>query len=86
MVLGEMTFDSMMYGNRNETTCKPLERQDLGEQLAAAIQNIQGSITEYVLDDLEAEDEDRSIPPTPVCGISATPWWTARSITARTAA
>ena len=23
MVLGEMTFDSMMYGNRNETTCKP---------------------------------------------------------------
>lgn len=65
MVLGEMTFDSMMYGNRNETTCKPLERQDLGEQLAAAIQNIQGSITEYVLDDLEAEDEDRSIPADP---------------------
>ena len=65
MVLGEMVFDDMMYGNSRETSCMPFEGQDLGEQLAAAIQNIQGSITEYVMDDPEAEGEDKSIPADP---------------------
>ncbi len=65
MVLGEMVFDDMMYGNSRETSCMPFEGQDLGEQLAAAIQNIQGSITEYVMDDPEAESEDKSIPADP---------------------
>ena len=65
MVLGEMVFDDMMYGNSRETSCMPFEGQDLEEQLAAAIQNIQGSITEYVMDDPEAEGEDKSIPADP---------------------
>ena len=63
MVMGEMKEISGPYGP--ETACLPREGQDLGEQLAAAIQNIQGSITEYVMDDPEAEEEDRSIPADP---------------------
>jgi N12 class adenine-specific DNA methylase/adenine-specific DNA methylase len=61
MVLGEMREVSGPYGP--ETACLPMEGQDLGDQLTAAIQNIQGSITEYVLDDPEAED--KSIPADP---------------------
>ena len=63
MVMGEMREVSGPYGP--ETACLPREGQDLGEQLADAIQNIQGSITEYVLDDPEAEGEDKSIPADP---------------------
>ena len=63
MVMGEMREVSGPYGP--ETACLPREGQDLGEQLNAAIQNIQGSITEYVLDDPEAEGEDKSIPADP---------------------
>jgi len=63
MVMGEMQEISGPYGP--ETACLPFDGQDLGEQLAAAIQNIQGSITEYVMDDPEAEDEDKSIPADP---------------------
>ena len=63
MVIGKMREVSGPYGP--ETACLPIEGQDLGEQLAAAIQNIQGSITEYVLDDPEAEGEDKSIPADP---------------------
>ena len=61
MVLGEMRDVSGPSGP--ETACLPMEGQDLGDQLTAAIQNIQGSITEYVLDDPEAED--KSIPADP---------------------
>nr|WP_243149363.1 LPD11 domain-containing protein [Colidextribacter sp. OB.20] len=63
MVMGEMREVSGPHGP--ETACLPREEQDLGEQLTAAIQNIQGTITEYVLDDPETEDEDRSIPADP---------------------
>jgi N12 class adenine-specific DNA methylase len=63
MVMGEMREVSGPYGP--ETACLPHEEQDLGEQLAAAIQNIQGSMTDYVLDDPEAEGEDKSIPADP---------------------
>ena len=63
MVMGEMREVSGPYGP--ETACLPREGQDLGEQLTAAIQNIQGSITDYVLDDPEAEGEDKSIPADP---------------------
>ncbi len=63
MVMGEMKEISGPYGP--ETACLPREGQDLGDQLTAAIQNIQGSITEYVLDDPEAEGEDKSIPADP---------------------
>ena len=63
MVMGEMREISGPYGP--ETACLPIEGRDLGEQLAAAIQNIQGSITEYVMDDPETEGEDKSIPADP---------------------
>ena len=63
MVMGEMQEISGPYGP--ETACLPIEGRDLGEQLAAAIQNIQGSITEYVMDDPEIEGEDKSIPADP---------------------
>ena len=63
MVMGEMREVSGPYGP--ETACLPHEGQDLGEQLTAAIQNIQGSMTDYVLDDPEAEGEDKSIPADP---------------------
>lgn len=62
MVMGEMREISGPYGA--ETACLPREGQDLSQQLAAAIGNIQGAFTEYVLDDPEA-DEDRSIPADP---------------------
>ncbi len=61
MVLGEMREVNGPYGP--ETACLPMEGRDLGDQLNAAIQNIQGSITEYVLDDPEVED--KSIPADP---------------------
>ena len=63
MVMGEMREISGPYGP--ETACMPIEGRDLGEQLAAAIQNIRGSITEYVMDDPETESEDKSIPADP---------------------
>ena len=63
MVIGDMREISGPYGP--ETACLPIEGRDLGEQLAAAIQNIRGSITEYVMDDPETEGEDRSIPADP---------------------
>ncbi len=63
MVMGKMREISGPHGP--ETACLPREGQDLGEQLNAAIQNIHGAITEYVMDDPEAEGEDRSIPAAP---------------------
>ena len=48
-----------------ETACLPIEGRDLEDQLAVAIQNIRGSITEYVMDDPETEGEDKSIPADP---------------------
>lgn len=63
MVMGEMREISGPYGP--ETACLPIEGRDLGEQLAAAIQNIRGSITEYVMDGPEIESEDKSIPADP---------------------
>ncbi len=63
MVMGEMREVSGPHGP--ETACLPRKGQDLGEQLTAAIQNIQGTITEYVMDDPEAEGEDKAIPADP---------------------
>ncbi len=66
MVLGEMTTDDRMYGDRSDTTCKPFEGKELKELLADAVGNICGEIREYTLDDPEAEEsEDRSIPADP---------------------
>lgn len=65
MILGEMAFDDMMYGNGKETTCKPYPDTDLAEQLAEAIQNIHAELTDYEIDELDGEDEDKSIPADP---------------------
>ncbi|MGM9604487.1 MAG: N-6 DNA methylase, partial [Faecousia sp.] len=62
MIMGEMREVSGPYGP--ETACVPYEGQDLGEMLSNAIQNIHAEITEYEMDDPEAE-EDRSIPADP---------------------
>lgn len=64
MVLGEMVYDDMMYGNRKETTCSPYPDSDLSELLSEAIQNIHAVITDYEFEDLD-EDEDKSIPADP---------------------
>lgn len=63
MLLGEMREIIGPHGP--ETACLPREGQDLGEQLIAAIQHIHGSITEYVLDDPEAESGKNAIPADP---------------------
>ena len=63
MVMGEMREISGPYGP--ETACLPIEGRDLEDQLAVTIQSIQGSITEYVMDDPETEGEDKSIPADP---------------------
>ncbi len=64
MVLGTLTAESTQYG-REECTVAPIQGADLAEQLAGAIQNINGSIREYTIDDPETEVEDRSIPADP---------------------
>lgn len=65
MVLGEMAFDDMMYGNAKETTCKPFEGASLPDLLAEAVQNIHAEYTDYEIEALDGEDEDKSIPADP---------------------
>ena len=66
MVLGRMAWDDSMYGSRQETACLPIEGAELSQQLAAAMQNITGQITEVELPEL-AEDAtiDTSLPADP---------------------
>ena len=63
MVLGEMR--EVIGAHGPETACVPLDGQNLGELLKAAVQNIQGRITEYELEDLPMGEEDASIPADP---------------------
>lgn len=63
MVLGDMQMISGAHGP--ESACIPYEDAELGDLLQDAIQNIHAEITEFELDDLEAEDEDLSIPADP---------------------
>ena len=63
MVLGDMQMVSGPHGM--ESACIAYENADLGELLQDSIQNIHAEITEYEIDDLEAEDEDLSIPADP---------------------
>ena len=65
MVLGEMAFDDMMYGGAKETTCKPFESESLSDLLAEAVQNIHAEYTDYEIEELEGEEEDKSIPADP---------------------
>ena len=65
MVLGEMAFDDMMYGGAKETTCKPFESESLSDLLAEAVQNIHAEYTDYEIEELDGEEEDKSIPADP---------------------
>lgn len=63
MVLGDMQMVSGPHGM--ESVCIAYENAELGDLLRDAIQNIHAEITEFEIDDLEAEDEDLSIPADP---------------------
>ena len=63
MVLGDMQMVSGPHGM--ESACIAYESAELGELLQDAIQSIHAEITEYEIDDLEAENEDLSIPADP---------------------
>ncbi len=63
MVLGDMQMVSGPHGM--ESACTAYENAELGDLLRDAIQNIHAEITEYEIDDLEAEDESLSIPADP---------------------
>lgn len=63
MVLGDMQMVSGPHGM--ESACIAYENAELGNLLRDAIQNIHAEITEFEIDDLEAEDEDLSIPADP---------------------
>ena len=63
MVLGDMQMVSGPHGM--ESACIAYESAELGDLLQDAIQNIHAEITEFEIDDFEAEDEDLSIPADP---------------------
>ena len=63
MVLGDMQMVSGPHGM--ESACIAYENAELGDLLRDAIQNIHAEITEFEIDDLEAENEDLSIPADP---------------------
>lgn len=64
MVLGVQTSENTQYG-RQDFTVAPMEGVDLGEQLAAVIQNIHGIYTEAAPADVEDAEADDSIPADP---------------------
>lgn len=68
MVLGEMVMQSGRF--KPESACKAYEDRTLEEQLDIAVQNINGEITEYTIEDVE-ENEVNYIPADPnVCNYS----------------
>lgn len=62
MVLGEMVMQSGRF--KPESACKAYEDRTLEKQLDIAIQNINGEITEYTIEDVE-ENEVNFIPADP---------------------
>lgn len=62
MVLGEMVIQSGRF--KPESACKAYEDRTLEEQLDIAVQNINGEITEYTIEDVE-ENEVNYIPADP---------------------
>lgn len=62
MVLGEMKMVSGRFGL--ESTCEPYDGADLESQLAEAVSNIHGEISDYEVDE-ELAEEDTSIPADP---------------------
>lgn len=63
MVLGNMVMETGRFGE--ESTCKAYEDGDLAEQLRDAISNLHAEITAYEMEELEEDEEDRSIPADP---------------------
>ena len=63
MVLGKQEIISGPFGP--QLVCQPDPDTDLETLLANAIQHLHAEITEYVMDDPEAEGEDKSIPADP---------------------
>ncbi len=64
MLLGTMAWDDSMYGNHRETACLPSEGAEISEQLAAAMEHINGQITEVAQSEL-SEGEPAFIPADP---------------------
>ena len=67
MVLGEMTTESTQYG-REELTVAPFEGTSLADQLAEAVQHIEGQYTEVEVetpDIADAENEKHILPADP---------------------
>ena len=67
MVLGELTTESTQYG-REECTVRPIEGAVLADQLAEAIQHIEGQYTEVEVetpDIADAENEKHILPADP---------------------
>ena len=62
MVLGEMVMQSGRF--KPESACKAYEDRTLEEQLEVAVQNIEGEIKEYTLEDAQ-ESEETYIPADP---------------------
>ena len=66
MVLGELTTESTQYGH--DLTVAPIEGAVLADQLAEAVQNIEGQFTEVEVetpDIADAENEQRILPADP---------------------
>ena len=63
MVLGNMVMQTGRFGE--ESACKAYEDGDLAEQLRDVISNLHAEITAYEMEDLEEDEEDRSIPADP---------------------
>ena len=67
MVLGELTTESTQYG-REELTVAPIEGANLADQLAGAVQHIEGQYTEVEVetpDIADAENEKHILPADP---------------------
>ena len=67
MVLGELTTESTQYG-REELTVSPIEGANLADQLAEAVQHIEGQYTEVEVDTPDIAEEEttrRTLPADP---------------------
>ncbi|MPY19882.1 helicase-related protein [Paenibacillus glucanolyticus] len=64
MVLGTMAFDDKMYGNREETTCRPYPDAPLDELLREALSNIHAEWVEGEREE-QPEEAEASLPADP---------------------
>ena len=63
MVLGNMVMESTRFGM--DSACKAYEDADLSELLREAVSNLHAEITAYEVEELDGEEEDRTIPADP---------------------